>query len=79
MSNIIPQKVKESASFLIKTYGDHLKYIGKYQKSDVYQYVFPENTVTGYPFVFLYNPTGDVQKITGYESFEIIELSRKNN
>jgi hypothetical protein len=76
MKNETPQKVKESARFLIDMYGDNVEFIGKYQDSDVYQYMFPEGEKTGFPFVFLYNHhTGDVQKITGFDSFDIIDVA----
>lgn len=76
MNKEIPQEVKEAASFLIDLYGDSMVYIGKYQDSDVYQYLFPEGIKTGFPFVFLYNGAGVVQKITGEKTFSIIRTAK---
>lgn len=77
MNKEIPQQVKNAASFLINMYGEQIEYIGKYQDFDVYQYIFPENTATGFPFVFLYkNDLEEVQEITGFETFDIIMVAK---
>ena len=76
MNKEIPQKVKEAASFLIEMYGDNIEYLGRYQGLAVYQYLFPEDTETGFPFVFLYNGASEVQKITGEETFKIIRAAK---
>lgn len=76
MNKEIPQEVKEAASFLINMYGDYIQHIGTYQDSDVYQYMFPKGTKTGFPFVFLFNGTNEVQKITGFDSFDIIRAAK---
>lgn len=74
MSDSIPKQVKEKAKVLIDLYGDAFDYIGKYQGMDVYQYLFPKNTVTGYPILFLVSSTGDVEEKTGPGVFEIIKV-----
>ena len=77
MKNETPQKVKEAARLLIDMYGDNVEFIGRYQDSDVYQYMFPAGKKTGFPIVFLYNyHTGDVQEITGFDSFDIINFAK---
>lgn len=76
MNKEIPQKVKEATSFLIEMYGDNIEYLGTYQGQAVYQYLFPEDTATGYPFVFLHNGAGEVQKITGFKTFKILKAAK---
>ena len=75
MNKEIPQKVKAAASYLIEMYGDNIKFVGTYQESDVYEFLFPVETETGYPIVFLYNDAGEVQKITGFKTFKILRTA----
>lgn len=67
--NIVIQKAKD----LIDLYGINLDCIGMYKGLDVYAFQFPENTETGYPFLYLYdrlsNKTTDV---TGFEALDIL-------
>lgn len=49
----IPQTVKDAARDLIKMYGDAIDYLGKYEGADAYMYHFPDDSCTGYPFVYL--------------------------
>ena len=79
MNKEIPQKVKEAASFLIEMYGDNIKFIGTYQDSDVYEFLFPGETETGYPIIFLYNSAGEVQKMTGFKTFKILRVAKGLN
>ena len=76
MNKQIPKEVKEAASFLIYMYGDDIEYFGQYQEYDVYHYVFPKNTITGYPYVFLCNSAGEVQKITGEKALDILMAAK---
>lgn len=69
----IPQAVLHEASWLIEEYGCAFSKIGKYDGKTVYLYCFPENTETGYPFVYLYNETKTASlQVTGEEALEII-------
>lgn len=76
MNKQIPKEVKESASFLIDMYGDNIEYFGQYQEYVVYHYVFPKNTTTGYPYVFLCNSASKVQKITGEKALDILMAAK---
>ena len=49
----VPQIVKDAAHDLIIMYGDTIDYLGKYEGADAYMYHFPEDSCTGYPFVYL--------------------------
>ena len=46
---------------------------GGYKGNDVYQFVFPEDTETGFPFVYLHNTSsGQVMEITGFDALDIV-------
>lgn len=69
----IPQAVLHDASWLIEEYGCAFSKIGKYDGKIVYRYCFPENTETGYPFVYLYDEMNTVSlQVTGEDALEII-------
>ncbi len=70
----IPQAVLYEASWLIEVYGCDFRKIGKYDGKIVYLYCFPENTETGYPFVYLYDEMNMISlQITGEEALEVIQ------
>ena len=69
----IPQIVTEKAKELIELYGPQLAYIGNYENQQVYMFQFPENTETGFPFVYLYDKTSDgATEVTGIDALEVI-------
>lgn len=69
----IPQAVLDSAKELMESFGEHFYILGLYQGKQVYQFVFPEEIRTGFPFVFLYDKhTNEVEKITGIKAMEIL-------
>ena len=68
----IPKPVIDAASELIKLYGNHLEYLGRYKGQEAFCYGIP-NAETGFPFVYLYN--GEIVKeITHFDALEIINL-----
>lgn len=70
----IPISVIKKAKCLIDLYGVNLENIGRYKGLDVYEFIFPENTETGYPFLFVFDKQSNiVSETTGFEAFEIIE------
>lgn len=66
-----PQIVKNAARDLIKIYGDAIDYLGKYEGADAYMYHFPDDSCTGFPFVYLVKD-GKVDVVNGFESLDII-------
>ncbi len=71
--NIIPQAVVKEAGSLIKMYGENIVRIGQKGIFDIFMFKFPEDTLTGYPFVYLYDredKTADT--ITGFDALDII-------
>lgn len=66
-----PQIVKNAARDLIKMYGDVIDYLGKYEGADAYMYHFPDDSCTGFPFVYLVKD-GKVDVVNGFESLDII-------
>ncbi len=69
----IPQIVKDAARDLIKMYGDNINYLGKYEGADAYMYHFPDDSCTGYPFVFLVKDD-KVDVVTDTPALYITEL-----
>lgn len=73
MDKKIPEQVIKKAESLIAEYWENIIYLGADEDVEYYKYVFPENTKTGYPFVFIYHPqSGEVEVITGFETFQIL-------
>lgn len=73
----IPQIVKDAARDLIKMYGDAIDYLGKYEGADAYMYHFPDDSCTGYPFVYLVKD-GKVDIVTESLALYIIGLFVEN-
>ena len=68
----IPQAVRTAASELIEIFGDHIVHLGRLEDSEVYTFQLPENSITGFPFVFLLDDDGSVEDITGPRAFQIL-------
>lgn len=69
----IPKTVIHAAKHLVDMYGKNFVLIGNKDGRDVYKYKFPEDSRTGFPFVFLYDKEKDtVAKITGFDALDII-------
>lgn len=73
----IPEQVKNEARQLIEQYGDSFEYLGNYEGADYYVFKFPEDSCTGFPFVFQYE-NGSVFTITGFEALDTINLLIKD-
>lgn len=69
----IPKQVKDEARALIEQYGDSLEYLGGYEGQEAYMFKFPEDSCTGYPFVYLYDGN-TATEISGPLSLDIIGL-----
>lgn len=74
----IPQSVLDAASELIAIYGAHFYHLGHYEGKEVYLYKFPEDSSTGFPFVYL---LGDnkVTEVSGSIALDIIDLLIKDD
>lgn len=72
-----PQIVKDAAKALINAYGGKIDFLGKYEEADAYIYHFPDDTSTGFPFIYIHK--GDkVTEITGFEALDIMALFVEN-
>ena len=69
----VPVKVQEVAKGLIDMYGPSFDYLGKYEGSDFYMFVFPEDSNTGFPYVYQLE-NDEVLEITGFPALDIIGL-----
>ena len=78
MNGIIPKQVKLEAKNLINLYGESIGFLGEYNGYEVYFFQFPENELTGFPFVFLYDREEDcADTITGFDALNIIDFFTK--
>lgn len=73
----IPEQVKNEARALIEQYGDTFEYLGIYEGQEAYVFKFPEDSCTGYPFVYLYDGK-EVTEITGPLSLDVIDSCIEN-
>lgn len=73
MSKEIPQAVIKEAQGLIERYGQHIDYLGEYKEADYYVFHFPDETITGFPFVYVYyRQKEEAIEITGFDALDII-------
>mgnify|MGYP003288088134 CR=1 FL=1 len=68
----IPQIVKNAAKDLIEIYGDRFDYLGKFEGAEAYAFSFPEDSFTGFPFVYLVKD-GKVDVVTDSIALFIID------
>ena len=69
----IPQIVLDKAKDLIEAYGNKIKYIGEYEKKEVYHFQFPKNERTGFPHIYLYDKrTETAEEVTGIKALKIL-------
>lgn len=73
----IPEQVKNEARALIEQYGDTFEYLGIYEGQEAYVFKFPEDSCTGYPFVYLYDDK-EATEITGPLSLDVIDSCIEN-
>lgn len=73
----VPAQIKAAAQVLINTYGDAFDYLGKYQGADAYLYRFPDNSSTGFPYIYLFK-SGITTEITGFEALDLLNLLVEN-
>lgn len=73
MNSSIPSLVTKKAQKLIDSYGQCLELMGEKDGIYYYRFCFPEESLTGFPYVFLYNPqVEDVFMIKGFRAVDII-------
>lgn len=68
----VPQIVKDAAKHLVDLYGDKFDYLGKFEGADAFAFSFPEDSCTGFPFVYLVK-NGKVDVITDSPALFIID------
>lgn len=73
----IPEQVKNEARALIEQYGDTFEYLGIYEGQEAYVFKFPEDSCTGYPFVYLYDGK-EATEITAPLSLDVIDSCIEN-
>ena len=74
MEKEIPRQVIKEAGCLVEYYGENFRFLGERENLEVYQFLFPEDIVTGFPFIYMYNPKNHTAyEITGFEAIDIIQ------
>ena len=73
----VPEQIKSAAKSLIDLYGDAFDYLGKYKGKDAFLFRFPEDTDTGFPYIYLFKD-GKATEVTGFEALGIIRLLVKD-
>jgi len=68
----IPAAVLKSAKGLVDMYGPNFNLLGTQEGQDVYQFVFPDDEKTGFPFLYLYEKGKPALEVTGFEALEIV-------
>ncbi len=69
----IPKAVIDKADSLVDSYGCHFKHLGLHEGKETYQFIFPENERTGFPFLYLYDKqTNTVDEITGIMALKLL-------
>ena len=66
-------KFKKLGEVPIDMYGPSFDYLGKYEGADFYMFVFPEDSNTGFPYVYQLE-NDEVLEITGFPALDIIGL-----
>lgn len=69
----VPQIVKDAAKYLVNLYGDKFDYLGKFEGADAFAFSFPEDSCTGFPFVYLVKDD-KVEVISGFLALDITNL-----
>ena len=73
MEKEIPQSVIKEAQSLINSYGQCLEFLGNQPGVDYYVFRFPDETITGFPFVYIYDrETHKAMQISGFDAIDII-------
>lgn len=68
----IPKVIQKAASWYLKNFpGAKVIYLGNYEGSEAFRVEMPEDSVTGYPPVFLLNKS-TVTKLSGPKCLKVI-------
>lgn len=73
----IPEQVKNEARNVMEQYGGHLEYLGDVDNQKAWLLRLPDDTVVGFPFLYLYKG-GEAVEITGPSVFDFIDLYIKD-
>ena len=70
--NKIPEQIVNAAQELVNRFGNKLAFIGKQGDNSVYQFRFPKDLDTGFPFIYIMEGDTVISK-TGFEALDIIK------
>ena len=68
-----PPEVLKAAKGLVNMFGPHFVLLGERDGQEVYMFQFPEDSTTGFPFVYLYEKGKPALEVTGFEAVDIID------
>lgn len=67
----VPKAIIEAAGEFVTQYGANFEYLGEYEGSDAWVFLFPEDENIGYPFVYLFKD-GKADEVSGMFALDII-------
>ena len=71
----VPTSILKPARYLIRLFGNHFQYLGNRLGSDYWRFVFPKNTVVGFPAVYVFDSiNGNAKVLDGEESLEALSV-----
>ena len=69
----IPKVVMDEAAALVGQYGENIVLLGHKDVWDVYMFQFPEGSLTGFPYIFIYDREDEsIDTVTGFDALDII-------
>ena len=68
----IPESIIKAARELVEQYGSTFDHLGEYKGCQAYAFSFPNDSCTGFPFVYLLAPDGKVTEVTGFDALDIV-------
>ena len=67
----IPKPILKQASYLVSRFGNQLRYRGKLDGSQLWQFCFPDDMVVGLPVLYQYK-NGKVTQMDGERAAELL-------
>ena len=67
-----PPEVLKTAKGLVDMYGPHFVLLGERDGQQVYMFQFPDDSTTGFPFVYLYEKGKPALEVMGPEADAIV-------
>lgn len=73
----VPEQINSAAKSLIDAYGEAFDYLGKHKGKDAFLFRFPDDTDTGFPYIYLFKDSKAIE-VTGFEALDILNSLVEN-